>query len=614
MNVVSSYFIQIFIIIFLRSYAYKFSYTSKSYFSKKHYYFNKFNLTVNRINSKKTECIDKLKNIHNFNVTKSKFSESFINPLENELKIKVNIFVEIKKWDNIYDKNHRSYILRKKINDIKNVFNKLNNTNKYLFFKDENTIYIYNKKKEYNLKTYLLNLAYSCTNVIKLYMDNIYLEIVNIIEKTLGNKIFNVDIIKELNMRKYVIIDMLHDIHRRKRINSKNVNLLFIGSNEFSNLCFKIILLIIKKLRNDIKLENVITKSPQKKGRNMLLQKSEIEEEANKNKINVFYYDKVKNDIYKLKNKTFDLCISVSFGEIFNNYFFRTINSNIFSLHPSLLPLYKGASPIQRSILNNESLFGYTIFLTNLNIDAGTILIKKAFCFDKNYNFNDIITILFTIGIIHLIKNIYFLSNYKLHLNETPSNTYNDFITQNNRSECSDFNKIIGNLSDTKRNSICSTNFKLSNFNKIFSNSYNKMPLKDNNYASKIKNDEKYVCFFCSTSLYIHNKVRSFINWPKAECSLFLFQNNTFKIIDVKLIKTSYYLNNNYNFINYCNIYNHKCFDKVPRKFVVFDKESLNIQCKNNTLLKIYKLQRKNKKIVNAVDFINSINKNDLLY
>ncbi|CRH02382.1 methionyl-tRNA formyltransferase, putative [Plasmodium relictum] len=613
MNIISSYFLQIFIIIFLRSYAYKLDYIRKLYFNKEKYYFKKFNLLINRIDVK-ILCDDKLKQ-YKLNVTKLKLNDSYIYSLKNESEKKVNNFGEIKEWNNVFDKNQNydNYILRKKINNIINIFSKLNNTNKYLFFKDENTINLYNKKKKNNLKKYILNLTCIWNNVIKLYLENIYLEIVNIIGKTLGNKIFYVDIKKELDKRKYAIIDMLYDIYRKKYINNKNINLLFIGSNEFSNLCFKIILLIIKKLRSDIKLENVITKSPQKKGRYMILQRSDIEEEARKNKISVFYYDKVKNDIYILKNKIFDLCISVSFGEIFNNYFFRTINSNVFSLHPSLLPLYKGASPIQRSILNNESLFGYTIFLTNLNIDAGTILIKKAFCFDKNFNFNDIITILFTIGIIHLIKNIFFLSNYKLNLNETPNNTYSYFTTQNNRNEFCDFNDIL-NIPDKKKNSFSSTNFKLSNLNTTFENTANKSSFKDNNYAPKIKNDEKYICFFCSTSLYIHNKVRSFINWPKAECSLFIFQNNRFKVIDVKLIKTSYELNSDYNFSYYSTLYNHKCFDKIPRTFVICDKESLNIQCKNNTLLKIHKLQRRNKKIVNALDFINSIHKNDLLY
>ncbi|SOV17540.1 methionyl-tRNA formyltransferase, putative [Plasmodium sp. gorilla clade G2] len=657
------YVIQILFIIFLKCHGYKIKCFNILDFSKKNYYSFRENINCELIKNNVNK-----NNLSNVLLRRRKkknalAKELYVSTFKDNYKthtnfIRTNIFLEEDKQiqqcniNNIINNNvdiqrndEKNKILNKyQMDDINILYILLLNTSiiykkKYDFFMNKKYIRYYydiyknnleRDKKIYNIKKYFINkFSISWYNTIKPYMNNIFLEILNIIENTLGNKIFYIDIKQELSKNKDEIINTLYDIYKTNftKCDKKPIKLLFIGSNEYSNLCFKIILLIIKRLRNDIILDNVITKSPRRKGRNLILKKSNVEDEAIKNNINVFYYDKLKNNIHMLQNKEIDLCISISFGEIFNCNFFKTIKSNIFSLHPSLLPFYKGASPIQRSLLNNEILYGYTVFLTTLNIDSGNVIMKKPFWFDSNYNFNDIITILFTQGTLSLIKNISYLANYNKDISDTHIYNNNIYEETNNLNPSHGQNKNDNEINihnsnlDNKNNS--RNNILPCNINNVQNNYNNKMYIQNdyninNNYAPKIKNDEKYICFFCSTSLFIHNKVRSFINWPKAECTLFLLQNEVIKPLEVKIIKSSYDLNNNYKFIKYDKLINthhhHTCFDNIPRNFVYIQNDSLNILCKNNTLLKIYKLQQKNKKIVDALSFINSINKCSLLY
>ncbi|CDU20487.1 uncharacterized protein PY17X_1413400 [Plasmodium yoelii] len=655
MNIRISYVVQILLITFLRSYSYKLSYINKLSFHKKNNTIGNVNYLIKFISLKNITSHFPLKNKKNYlNLLKFGVNNWENNSGNNGNKsgknIRDNENIRTKWSIKCFECPSKNFNLDQ-INkiDLTHIFYK---EKKYSFFKPSKRplYYIYTNKYKRSIiyqKNVLAKLAiYSAQN---LYFFNIFLEIIKIIENTLHKKIYYINIKEEFNKKKDDIIDMLHDIYKDKYLNTiygkrkkcnnnseNKINLLFIGSNEFSSLCFKIILLIIKVLRNDIVIENVITKSPQKKGRHLLINTSPIEEDAKKNKINVFYYDKLKNNIYLLKNKQFNLGVSISFGEIFNTKFFKTINTNIYTLHPSLLPSYKGASPIQRSLLNNESLFGYTIFLTKLKIDSGTSLIKKQFLFNSHFNFNDIITILFTYGTLHFMKNIFFLSNLKLYEREPTLLSQADTDTKHPEQKYDLHSYYYNNHNDKninlrKRDKIENLFLFPHSQSNQFNNSMNlsQKCLNSNNvsyeyytnnwYAPKIKVEEKYVCFFCFTSLYIHNKVRSFINWPKAECTLFLLHDNKIQKIEAKLIKTSYNLPNSqndniYEHTPFNTIDDHKCFDGIPRKYAIFDKECINILCKNNTLLKIYKLQRKNKQIVDAITFINSINRGVILY
>ena len=69
-----------------------------------------------------------------------------------------------------------------------------------------------------------------------------------------------------------------------------------------------------------------------------------------------------------------DLIIVVAFGQILSKAFLSVPKWGAINIHASLLPKYRGAAPIQRAILNNESRTGLTMMHMDEGLDTGPIL------------------------------------------------------------------------------------------------------------------------------------------------------------------------------------------------------------------------------------------------
>jgi len=78
--------------------------------------------------------------------------------------------------------------------------------------------------------------------------------------------------------------------------------------------------------------------------------------------------------IDKIKHLKPDLGIMADFGQIIPEELLAIPKNGILNIHPSLLPLYRGPSPIQSAILNGDKETGVTIMLTDKNMDAGPII------------------------------------------------------------------------------------------------------------------------------------------------------------------------------------------------------------------------------------------------
>ena len=89
-----------------------------------------------------------------------------------------------------------------------------------------------------------------------------------------------------------------------------------------------------------------------------------------KNDLEFIYYS--QDDIYE----EMEFGISASFSQIFNSDFLKN-NNNIFNIHLSLLPKFRGPSPVEFSILNQENITGFTVFKINEAIDTGRIIYQE---------------------------------------------------------------------------------------------------------------------------------------------------------------------------------------------------------------------------------------------
>ena len=121
----------------------------------------------------------------------------------------------------------------------------------------------------------------------------------------------------------------------------------------------------------------VITLPHSPTGRGRKLKPNPVEVYCVNNNIAFEYYD--SKETYK--DMSIGLC--VSFGKIFSEAFLKK-NNKIFNIHLSLLPSYRGPSPVENSILNGETTVGYTIFQIDNKIDTGNIVFQESFKIDND--------------------------------------------------------------------------------------------------------------------------------------------------------------------------------------------------------------------------------------
>lgn len=114
----------------------------------------------------------------------------------------------------------------------------------------------------------------------------------------------------------------------------------------------------------------VVTSSPKPIGRKQILNYSPIDKWAHEHKIPIFYKAKDLID----EGIQADFGILASYGEIIPQEVINMFPKGILVIHPSLLPKYRGASPVTETIKNGDEKTGVTIFKMDSKVDHGPII------------------------------------------------------------------------------------------------------------------------------------------------------------------------------------------------------------------------------------------------
>ena len=114
----------------------------------------------------------------------------------------------------------------------------------------------------------------------------------------------------------------------------------------------------------------VVTQSPKPTGRKQILTYSPVDKWAHEHKIDIFYQSSelIKNSVKA------DIGVLTAYGEIIPKIVIDTFPHGILVVHPSLLPKYRGASPIQGAIANGDKQVGVTIIKMDEKMDHGPIV------------------------------------------------------------------------------------------------------------------------------------------------------------------------------------------------------------------------------------------------
>ncbi len=185
-------------------------------------------------------------------------------------------------------------------------------------------------------------------------------------------------------------------------------SILFWGSSEESKI-------VLEKLSRFFDFAGVVTNPPKPKGRGKKLLKNIVHEKAEELGIKQTLTPHVlDNKLYEsLKKLNPEVSVVVSYGKLIPEEFLRIPSIDTINLHFSLLPKWRGASPVERALLNGEDEGGISIIRVVKKLDAGPLYFSKKLSFNKYYAY-EIRKEFSQIGANELVKIIPELKDLKL--------------------------------------------------------------------------------------------------------------------------------------------------------------------------------------------------------
>ena len=152
-----------------------------------------------------------------------------------------------------------------------------------------------------------------------------------------------------------------------------SLKILFMGTPEFSVPILKSI------YKTKHKILTVYTQPPTKKLRGQKIVESPVHKVAKELKINTRYPSNINlnEELNFIKNLKPDVVIVAAYGQIISEKLLKILENNFINVHASLLPRWRGAAPIQRSIMEMDEVTGVTIMKIVTKLDAGPYALQK---------------------------------------------------------------------------------------------------------------------------------------------------------------------------------------------------------------------------------------------
>ena len=144
----------------------------------------------------------------------------------------------------------------------------------------------------------------------------------------------------------------------------------FLGTPNFAVPILKCI------YQNGYEISVVYTQPPKKSNRGQKIEKSPVHLLTETLNLNVRTTDQFKGNSQEyeyFKKLDLDLAIVVAYGHVISKNFLSLSKNGFINLHASILPKWRGAAPIQRSIMNQDKETGISVMKINEKLDEGDI-------------------------------------------------------------------------------------------------------------------------------------------------------------------------------------------------------------------------------------------------
>ncbi len=244
------------------------------------------------------------------------------------------------------------------------------------------------------------------------------------------------------------------------------MDILFFGSSDYSYEC-------LKSLINNYNIVGIITQ-PDKRGSKHGLEPTFLKQKMINSDIPIYQPENIKDEFELIKKINPDLILTAAYGQILPKEIVEFPKYKSVNIHASLLPKYKGASPIRQVILEGEEYTGLTSIYMNEKVDMGEIILQQKIKIDER---------------------------------ETFSTLYDKFLKEIPEFTLKTVNAVLNNIKSIPQENI-------------------------NSYVGKIKSNDSLIDWNKSC-LEIDRLIRAFSNTPGALCTL---GNKKFKIFKSEVI------------------------------------------------------------------------------
>lgn len=157
-----------------------------------------------------------------------------------------------------------------------------------------------------------------------------------------------------------------------------------------------------------INVTAVISRTDKPKGRSGDPVPTPVKEVALKHNLPIYQPEKVSAEEFRATIDSFhaDLFIVVAYGEILKQHVLDAPKLGCINVHASLLPKYRGAAPIQQSIINGEKETGISIMYMVKKMDAGDVIRTSVVPITENMTFGELEETLCEAGIESLLEAV----------------------------------------------------------------------------------------------------------------------------------------------------------------------------------------------------------------
>jgi methionyl-tRNA formyltransferase len=162
------------------------------------------------------------------------------------------------------------------------------------------------------------------------------------------------------------------------------MNIVFMGTPEFA------VESLSKIYESGHNIIAVVSQPDRPSGRGMKLQPTPVKSYALEKNIKIYQPEKVRKNpefIQEIKNLNPDVIVVVAFGQILPKELLDIPKYGSVNVHGSLLPKYRGAAPIQWSIINGDKVTGITTMYMDAGMDTGDMILKAELNIDEDDTF-----------------------------------------------------------------------------------------------------------------------------------------------------------------------------------------------------------------------------------